>query len=189
MFNNMNGSMFGGSGTPRGNFGNTNPLDDMLSYSSSAQNSNEPMIPLSSINKLKYNSDTPKGEPTFSVGTLLTLVGAAFLAATLVVGTYYNFQSDIKDVKYDFENRTKDIKYKLNNIETKIDDIDLKEIKNQIENIKNNINDLNNDLSKYNLKTINKNLEQINKDIKDIKIKVDFNRENILSNKKELNKK
>lgn len=188
MFNNMN-SMFGGSGTPRGNFGNNNPLDDMLSYSSSAQNSNDPMIPLSSIDKFRNNSDTSKGEPTFSVGTLLTLVGAAFFAAALVVGTYFNFQSDIKDVKHDFENRTKDINHKLDNIETKIDDIDLKEFNIHVENIKNSINDLNNDLSKYNLKTINKNLEQINKDIKDIKIKVDFNRENILSNKIELNKK
>ena len=181
----MNGSIYGGGGTPRGNFGKNSSFFE----TSSTQNSSDPLVPLSSLQKLNENSAASKGEPTFSMGTLISLVGAAFVAAGIVIGTYFNFRSDIKDVKHDFESRAKDIEHKLGNIETKIDDIDLKEFKNHVENIKNNINDLNNDVSKYNLKTINKNLEQINKDIKDIKIKVDFNRENILSNKKELNKK
>ena len=184
----MNGNMFGGSGTPSGNFGSNNPLGDMFSQSSRTQNPSDPLVPLSSLENYRNNGDTPKGEPTFSTGTLLTLVGAAFLAAALVVGTYFNFQSDIKDVKHDFESRTKDINYKLSNIETKIDNLDLEEFENNIKNIENNINTLNNDLSKYNLKSINKSLEQINEDIKDIKMKIEFNSENILSNKKDLNK-
>ncbi len=188
----MNGNMFGGSGTPSGNWG-SNPLEDMLSQSTRTQSPSDPIVgvPLSSLqntNTNGQNSETSNGEPTFSTGTLITLVGGAFVAAALVVGTYFNFQSDIKDVKHDFENRTKDINHKLSNIETKIDDLDLKKFENSIENIKNNISALNNDLSKYNLKSINKNLDQINKDIKDIKMKIEFNRENILSNKKDINK-
>lgn len=172
--------MFRGSSTPS----NSGWDIDLDNQSTSTQNPNDPMVnvPLS-ILKSKVVEQGVDNEPKFSTSTLISIISAV----AIIIGTYFSFQSDIKDVKHDIENKTKDITHKLNNIETRFSNFNLSKFENDINNVRNNINDVNKNMTKYDMRKINRKLEDISKDLENIKMKMEFNSENILSNKKDIN--
>lgn len=191
MFNNFNGGLFGSPST-KGGF--NSQVEGGLGTPQT--DSNFVHVPYKEFTSLvqnqKQDSDENNGrqpiakkeEPFFSPQTVIAIV----VIVGSVIAAYFKFVGEIKDIDHSFDKKTQTLSHKIDKINTKMENLDLQEVENNINMIEKNIKNLNDEFSQYNIKSINESLNQINQDIKDIKIKIEFNSENILSNKKELNK-
>lgn len=189
MFNRYS-RIFGGSSTPNQSWGGKSPLGDLQDHTTSAQNPKDPIVnvPLSFFTQDNNGSNTSAKNEESTIRLTWGTSIAAIIFIGSIITTYNALSNSIKDIDHKVDNKVKDINFEIEKISGKFDNLDLKNVEKNINEVQSNIEKLNSDLSKYDIKSINQKLQKINQDIKDIKMKIEFNSENILSNKKDLNK-
>lgn len=155
-----------GSGTPSSVGYTTIPTD---TFDHLIRNQKNDFIRAEKNDLSKTEKNDP--EPSFSTTTVISLI--VFVAT--IVGTYYNFKADVKEVSVKIDALEKELK----NADTEISKRDIIDIRSEIKS-------LNKDLSNYNFKAFNANIIKIDTDISTIKSEVSKNSEKILLNSNDL---